>query len=505
MHCPECGKENAGEAKSCVSCGGKFTGITLLLDSISESPTVADAGSPAPEGQKKLRDSTRAAVTDAHSKHSIGDLRTMVEEQGTAMPASERFDIIAPSGSNEMGAIHEAKDRKLDRAVALRCLRPGPAAGKEAMEQLWNEARLLASLDHPNILQIYDILEDGWNFWIVMEHVRGGTLQARLNAQGAFGADPALGMILQIADALSLAHKKGVVHHDIKPANIFLADRNLPKLANFSIECGHEESRHSEDSIADAESPALFLSPERAAGSAADFRSDIYSLGATLYIMVTGEAPQQPDLGRLDGNLQTVIGRCLEENPEKRYPTAEAMLEALRTMSGSESPSYNEIENLRRGIRKDVRKCRRSGGLSHMKSVCDTRLPVWRRAAELGMPEGQWLLGSCYKNGAGVAQDPAEAQSWFRKAAVQDYAYGQFHLGICYAKGRGVDKDMAEATRWFRKAAGGKCASAQFNLGICYECGYGVEKDRKKALMWYRKAAKNGNPEAKKKLGSDDA
>ena len=173
------------------------------------------------------------------------------------------------------------------------------------------------------------------------------------------------------------------------------------------------------------------------------------------------------------------------------------------TFRGASDPSispYEEIQKLRRDIRPDIKNCRRCGCRSYLGDVATRKLPLWRRAAELGLPEGEWLLGCCYKDGLGVEKDNARAESWFRKAAGKNNAYAQFHLGTCYARGRGVEKDMAEAVRWFRKAARGRCGAAQFNLAVCYEHGYGVKKDKNRAGSWYRKAAKQGNPEAKKKL-----
>ncbi len=161
---------------------------------------------------------------------------------------------------------------------------------------------------------------------------------------------------------------------------------------------------------------------------------------------------------------------------------------------------------LRQAIADDIRQCQAAlltgkGSRDYLEKVHQARFAKWQRAAELGWPEGQWLIGRCYDMGLSVAKDQAEAMKWYRKAAGQGYAAAQYTLGVCYSYGRGVAKDQAEAVKWYRKAAGQGYAPAQYNLGVCYANGDGVAKDQAETMKWYRKAAEQGHASAQYNLG----
>ncbi len=141
------------------------------------------------------------------------------------------------------------------------------------------------------------------------------------------------------------------------------------------------------------------------------------------------------------------------------------------------------------------------GSLPYLKQAYKKHFDYWKKAAESGNPEGQYLHGECLEEGLDIEKSAVEAVRWYRKAAEQGLASAQHNLGFCYERGKGVSKDEAEAVRWFRKAAEQGDASAQFDLGFCYQNGKGVSKDKAEAVKWYSKAAEQGDASAQHNLG----
>ena len=145
-----------------------------------------------------------------------------------------------------------------------------------------------------------------------------------------------------------------------------------------------------------------------------------------------------------------------------------------------------------------------SQGKGSREYVCknfDRRLPDWKRAAQMGIWQGQWLLGRCYDEGFGVDRSMSEALSWYLKTAEQGYGPAQNYIGSCYQDGDGVPQDEAEAVKWYRKAAEQGHAVAQSNIGWCYDVGSGVAVDRAEAVKWFLKAAEQGDSAAQFNLG----
>ncbi|MHC4665054.1 MAG: tetratricopeptide repeat protein [Planctomycetota bacterium] len=168
--------------------------------------------------------------------------------------------------------------------------------------------------------------------------------------------------------------------------------------------------------------------------------------------------------------------------------------------------SLADVEAMRVRCLKDVRECERAvsvgeGSRPYIRRNFDERLPEWKQAADLGIPEAQWLLARCYDEGFGVERNEIHAISWHLKAAEQGYAAAQNHLGSCYQNGSGVPQDEAEAVEWYRKAAEQGYAIAQSNLGWCYDTGTGVAQDEAEAAKCYRKAAEQGDYTSQYNLG----
>jgi serine/threonine-protein kinase len=225
------------------------------------------------------------------------------------------YEVISPLGEGGMGVVFRAHDTKLQRDVALKLLPDHFANDANRLLRFQREAQVLASLNHPNIAQIYGLEESNNTRCIVMELVAGETLQERLK-RGPIPVDEALVIAKQIAEALEVAHEKGIIHRDLKPANIKLTPDAQVKVLDFGLAKAFQEQPESQVS----DSPTLisgsvpgvilgtaaYVAPEQADSLAADKRSDIWSYGVVLWEMLTGKRLfEAPSVSRL---LADVLG-----------------------------------------------------------------------------------------------------------------------------------------------------------------------------------------------------
>ncbi len=276
------------------------------------------------------------------------------------------YRILSPLGSGGMGVVYLAEDSRLGRQVALKFLPASFSQETKALERFRVEARAASSLSHPAICAIYDIGQDGDTPFIVMEALKGETLRERI-AKGPLKVADVLDIAIQLADALEAAHEQGIIHRDIKPANIFLGDRNRVKVLDFGL-AKLTTSPSSLSSAADTISPidhtqnnqitqpgtalgtVSYMSPEQARGEPIDSRTDLFSLGAVLYEMVTGtqafggsttavvydsilnRAPRP--IAHLNPlvppRLEVVIATALEKERDLRYQHASDLQAELR-------------------------------------------------------------------------------------------------------------------------------------------------------------------------------
>ena len=212
------------------------------------------------------------------------------------------YRILRQLGSGGMGVVYEAEDTRLGRRVALKFLQDTGKPDPAAMERFLREARSASALNHPGICTIYAIEEHDGQTYIAMELLEGESLDRALT-RGLLPIAKTVEIVIQVADALDAAHKKGIVHRDIKPANIFLSERGAAKLLDFGLaklmetEGGMEGETVAPSKDAFLTSPGTtvgtiaYMSPEQARGEVLDARSDLFSLGAVLYQMVTGALP----------------------------------------------------------------------------------------------------------------------------------------------------------------------------------------------------------------------
>jgi eukaryotic-like serine/threonine-protein kinase len=272
------------------------------------------------------------------------------------------YRVVERLGAGGMGEVYLGLDSRLQRKVALKSLTSPVIADDDRREQILREARAAARLNHPGIAAVYDVVEQGDRAYIVMEYIEGQSLAARL-AQGPLPMDRTFAIGLELAAALSAAHAGGVVHHDLKPANIQLTAQGSVKVLDFGVArvttpaaMPTETTR----SVASVLSPGdgysgtlAYMAPEQLLSKPVDARSDIYSLGVVLFEMATGKRPfddtdpislavamsnaPAPTADSLNPQvpraLAAVIARALEARPEKRYQSAQELEAALADAS----------------------------------------------------------------------------------------------------------------------------------------------------------------------------
>ena len=269
---------------------------------------------------------------------------------------SDSYVIEGEIGRGGMGVVYSARDLKLKRRVAIKLLPPDLAFREGVKKRFIREAQTAARLAHPHIVPIHAVGEADELVYFVMAHIDGESLGQRLKRRGKLPVEEARRIMKETADALGLAHATGIIHRDIKPDNILLeGTRRRVMVTDFGIaKALSETSGGTLTGTGIALGTPTYMSPEQAAGEkAVDARSDLYALGIVAFEMLTGKPPFRaptvpgvlmkhiteppPDVMKLRGEipeeLAATIMRCLEKDPETRWPTAEALRRALESRS----------------------------------------------------------------------------------------------------------------------------------------------------------------------------
>lgn len=276
--------------------------------------------------------------------------------QGAAVPSETltgrtvgHYLILGVLGEGGMGVVYQARDTRLGRLAALKMMRPDWSDDPGQRRRFVREARTASSLNHPNILTVYEIDADGGQDYIAMEYVEGGTLADVMKA-GPLEAERALRVAAQVADALGAAHAASIVHRDLKPSNIMMTAADRVKVVDFGLAKLSAASPADETADALTEQGAVvgttsYMSPEQAAGHAIDGRSDLFSLGIILYEMLAGRRPFAADstagtlaailrdapapIPGVPPGLSRLLGRCLHKEVAGRYQSAGELKDAI--------------------------------------------------------------------------------------------------------------------------------------------------------------------------------
>lgn len=259
-----------------------------------------------------------------------------------------RYEILRKIGDGGMAFVYQARDKLLNRIVAVKVLRPEFVDDQEFLVKFKKEAEAVASLSHPNIVNVYDVGEDGKVHYIVMEYVDGQNLKEIIQDEGRLEEYTALDIAKQIARALSAAHRNGIIHRDIKPHNILISkDGRQVKVADFGI--AKAVSSSTMTNMGSVIGSVHYISPEQAKGKHLTSNADLYSLGIVLYEMIIGRVPfsgdspisialkhinediafTEEDKINIPNSVRTIISKMTQKEPANRYQTAEELIEDI--------------------------------------------------------------------------------------------------------------------------------------------------------------------------------
>jgi serine/threonine-protein kinase len=320
----------------------------------------------------KVRESVKLSFGDLIK---VGDtLFTFTSEENSATTLTGQriggYRIVDRLGRGGMGTVYKAEQIDLQRLVALKVISEEHTKDEDFVQLFVHEARAAAKLNHPNIVQVYDVKRHGALYYFSMEFVAGGSVQDVLNKQRKVPVDQAVPWVADAARGLDYAHKKGIVHRDVKPDNLMIAETGTVKIGDMGLARGLNEKVGPEEETSVIGTPH-YIAPEQVLGRPADFRCDIYSLGATAYRMLTGVTPFQapsvrdlvnkkvredaPPAHELNAEvpqaLSNILSRMMVRDPDRRYQTMAEVVAALEKFQrgqedGAERQGSTPIEVL---------------------------------------------------------------------------------------------------------------------------------------------------------------
>jgi serine/threonine protein kinase len=476
-----------------------------------------------------------------------------------------KYKITRLIGEGGMAHVYEAEHEMLGTKVAIKVLKPMLSANVQIKERFKNEAKLMANLDHPNITKVIDFDEQPQQLSIIMEFLDGEDLNQKIKRNGPLNDKEIIIHFTQILSAFQYAHKKGIVHRDIKPSNIFILPNGHLKILDFGIAklfgLGNEMT-HTGTQIG----TPIYMSPEQVkADKSIDHRSDIYSLGVTLYYAINGKPPyseaseSQFDIfnkivfeplpnGTINKNFDEFIQKACQKNREHRFQSCDDWIDSM-IISDKSNLDANitikpdpKIENNRtennssRNIDPDnvirnkkkkrsiiiafsiliflligyfafyhYRSTQLEKGIEYINANNhEAAFDIFNSDLLKENSEAQYYLGSMYARGEYVEINSDKAFVLAKKSADQNNAKGLNLLGTLYREGHGAEKNMSKAIKCFQDAADLGNAKGYSNLGDVYFYGTDeIEIDFDKAIKYYTEAISHGKGQIELEMAGD--
>lgn len=282
----------------------------------------------------------------------------MVNDGGIVL--GERYEVLSKIGAGGMADVYKGKDTMLNRYVAIKVLKKEYRENKDFVRKFRSEAQAAAGLLNPNIVNVYDVGEDRGLYYMVMELVEGITLKEYIQKKGRLSTKEALSIAIQMCTGIEAAHSHNIIHRDIKPQNIIISKEGKVKVTDFGIARAVDSNTVSSNAMGSVH----YVSPEQARGGYCDAKSDIYSVGITLYEMITGRVPFDGDstvsvaMKHLQENitppsqyapdmskaLEKIILKCTQKSPERRYESTTLLIQDLKRALVDPSGSFVKIE-----------------------------------------------------------------------------------------------------------------------------------------------------------------
>src|SRR5579883_3070806 len=271
----------------------------------------------------------------------------------------ERYQLQDPIGRGGMATIYRGRDMRMDRVVAIKVLREVYSTDPKFVTRFQREAKAASALQHPNIVQVYDYGQSDGNYFIVMELVEGTDLRRYLRSRGVLAIDRAIIIAHDVALGLGAAHRRGIVHRDVKPQNVLVGRDGSIKLTDFGIASVYKDINAERLTTTGMTLGTVqYYAPEQAQGEIVSPAADIYALGIVMYEMLCGrtpfdgetpvavamrhiqDAPDPPTLynPRITPGLERIILRCLEKDPRDRYKDGDALAYALENLARQGQP-----------------------------------------------------------------------------------------------------------------------------------------------------------------------
>lgn len=351
---------------------------------------------------------------------------TSLSQIPAVLPNLKGYELLGVLGKGGMGVVYKARDEKLKRLVAIKMIRAGAHAGADELARFRKEGEAIAKLEHPNIVQVYELEEHDGQPFIAMEFVTGGSLNQKINGTPLPPRDAGL-LVGILAQAIQAAHDRGVIHRDLKPANVLLTSKGIPKITDFGL-AKILEDKSSPTQSGDVFGTPGYSSPEQAGGRSAEIgpATDIYSLGAIFYELLTGRAPFNAATPletlrlvidtelvaprqlnpAIDLDAETICLKSLSKFPAQRYGTARELAEDIQRWMQGESIAARRAGRIERFIKL----CRRNLVVS---SLIATAVLLLVGVAIVSIVSAVWLNALAEQRKSAIATSNANE----RKAA----------------------------------------------------------------------------------------